>query len=223
MSASSSSANGRSQFWRTLLIVFIASVAFSTFFKREVKNANTGGVGTPFPAIEVNGWLGGKQGPTQQELAGKVYVVDAWAHWCGPCRAAVPHLIKSYEKYKDRGVQFIGVTNEGLDQQSLEMSQKYVELLKIPYPNGYGAENMFDKLHVEGIPQLWVVDREGLIAFHEEGWGGSTYSIEQAIEKALDKPAPAPATAATTPADSVDASKESAVTEPVETKEAPSK
>ena len=219
MATSSVPSTPRSQFWSVLLIVLVTSIAFSTFFKREVNRARHGDINMPFPPIEVVGWLGGAQGPTPQDLAGNVYVVDAWAHWCGPCRAAVPHLIKIHEKYKDRGVRIVGITNEGLDAQSLEMSQKYVEMLKIPYPNGFGAENMFDKLKVEGIPQLWVIDRQGRVVLREDGWGGSSpREIEQAIEKALAEPIPTPAV--TMPAESAPATD---AKEPAETKEAPSK
>ena len=219
MATSSVSSNQRAQFWRVLLLVVATSLAFSSFFKREVQRVQHDDLNTPFPPIEVVGWLGGKQGPTPEELAGNVYVVDAWAHWCGPCRAAVPHLIRIYEKYKDKGVRFIGITNEGLDKQSLEMSQKYVEVLNIPYPNGFGAENLFDKLKVEGYPQLWVVDRQGRVVLREDGWGGSSpRDIEQAIEAALAEPAPAPE--ATTPAEPAPATDAKGA---AETKEAPSK
>src|SRR5262245_60094525 len=39
---------------------------------------------------------------------GKVYVIEFWGTWCGPCRAIIPHLTRLQQKHKD--VIFIGVS-----------------------------------------------------------------------------------------------------------------
>ena len=62
-------------------------------------------VGDKAPAVEVKEWI---QGETTVG-AGKPYVVEFWATWCGPCRQSIPHLNDLYKKYKGKGLSIIGV------------------------------------------------------------------------------------------------------------------
>ena len=47
-----------------------------------------------------------------EALAGKAVVLEIWATWCGPCVGAIPHLNELAEKFKDRPIVFLSVTNE---------------------------------------------------------------------------------------------------------------
>ena len=65
-------------------------------------------VGDKAPAVEVKEWI---QGETTVG-AGKPYVIEFWATWCGPCRTSIPHLNELYNKYKGKGLSIIGVSDE---------------------------------------------------------------------------------------------------------------
>jgi thiol-disulfide isomerase/thioredoxin len=56
---------------------------------------------------------------TRDALAGKVVLVNFWATWCNPCRAEIPALSKVYDKYKSKGVVFLGVLTDTPDSQQL--------------------------------------------------------------------------------------------------------
>jgi thiol-disulfide isomerase/thioredoxin len=136
--------------------------------------------GSELPAIEAEGWLNGP-GPTAEELRDHVGVIDVWAYWCGPCRAAMPEMVAAYDKYKDRGVHFLGLTMERGDK--LEETQQVVTNSQLAYPNAYGAGETIKALGVEAIPSVFVIGKDGRIMWHSDRPG----TMEDAIESALER------------------------------------
>ena len=63
------------------------------------------GVGDPAPKLAVKSFVKGE--PIKSLEPGKVYVVEFWATWCGPCRVTIPHLTELQKKHVD--VVFVGV------------------------------------------------------------------------------------------------------------------
>ena len=75
-------------------------------------------IGSAAPAIDVEHWLStgdGKFEPFTEFEPGKVYIVEFWATWCGPCVASMPHLVETQEKYADKGLTIVSISDEPLD------------------------------------------------------------------------------------------------------------
>lgn len=159
-----------------LLLVVLGSLTLMLLLRGPATSPD---VGQTFPELKAEGWLNGPA-PESADLEGKVRIFEAWAHWCGPCLMAAPHMVELHEKYKGRGVIFIGLTGE--DSQSLAKSREFLAEGKITWPNGYGAQPTLERLHYDGIPHAWVVDRNGTIA-----WSGHPMALKESLLDGLLK------------------------------------
>lgn len=70
---------------------------------REIKALEAVQPGRPAP--ELTGINPDGKEIKLSDLKGKVVLIDFWATWCGPCRAALPHVRKLYDKYHDKGFE----------------------------------------------------------------------------------------------------------------------
>lgn len=85
-------------------LLLLAAVALLAVSLRA--DAGTLKIGDHAPALKVKSFVKGE--PVKKFEDGKLYVVEFWATWCGPCKVSIPHLTELQKKYKQ--VKFIGVS-----------------------------------------------------------------------------------------------------------------
>ena len=89
------------------------------------------GIGKPFD-LEFTEAISGSE-ISMKGLKGKVVVIDFWATWCGPCVAEMPKMKKLYAEYKDKGVEFIGVSlDQPKDKGGLDKLKEFVPRTRSP-------------------------------------------------------------------------------------------
>ena len=124
--------------------------------------------GDAAPKVQVASWA---QGGIKDFEGDKVYIVEFWASWCGPCVEAIPHLNDIYKKNKAKGLVVIG-SNVGEDAATVskfikEMAGKmtYNVAVDDPKDGGWMGKHWLTAAEQNGIPCAFVVNKKGKIAF----------------------------------------------------------
>ena len=131
-------------------------------------------VGSPAPELQTGKWVQGE--PVKSFEKGKVYIVEFWATWCGPCRATIPHLNEMHTKFADKGVIVIGQNCWERDTEKVapfikEMGDKMTYRIALDAvegedPNaGAMATKWMQAAGQKGIPSAFVVDKTGTVAW----------------------------------------------------------
>jgi thiol-disulfide isomerase/thioredoxin len=152
--------------------------------------------GDPAPALPVAKWVKGQPVPKFEQ--GKVYVVEFWATWCGPCRQTIPHLTKLAEKYKDK-VTIIGVsvwerTDEKNPNAHIQRVEKFVSdmgdkmnyVVAVDNAEGVVAKAWMEAAEQDGIPTAFVVDQQKRIVWIGHPMNNLDEVLEQVIAGKFD-------------------------------------
>jgi thiol-disulfide isomerase/thioredoxin len=123
--------------------------------------------GTPFTAFQPN----------------KVYVVEFWATWCGPCRQTMPHLTALQQKYK--AVTILGVSVSEPDPAAVkpfvqQMGKQIGYAIATDNAQNTMGKNWLAASGQAGIPVAFVVNKEGRIA-----WIGNPLNLEAPLQQVL--------------------------------------
>ena len=116
-----------------------------------------------------------------EDFRSKVVFLNFWASWCVPCRAEAKTLEAAWQKYKNRGVVFLGIDI----QDKEEDAQAFMKEFGITYLNGRDASG---KIAVDygvwGIPESFFIDRQGQITYKHVGEIGAQ-TIAAKLDEAL--------------------------------------
>lgn len=163
---------------RPLFLALLASVAGLSVAQTKLN------IGDPAPAFRPAKWLKGT--PVTGFEKGHVYVVEFWATWCKPCKAAMPHLSELARKYRGQA-EFIGV--DSFEPTELPKVADFVKKqgARMDYrvaADVAGARTFPDWMTAAGeagIPSTFVVGKDGRIA-----WIGHPDRLDEILSKALD-------------------------------------
>ncbi len=168
---------------RRLLLIAALFLTASLALKAEAGELK---IGDTAPMLKVSKFVKGS--PVTKFMPGKMYVVEFWATWCGPCKVSIPHLTEMAKKYKN--VQFVGVSVWENKQSAVEpfvkeMGDKMnytVAMDEVPAGKtgneGFMAANWMTAAGQDGIPTAFVINKDSKVA-----WIGHPMAMDAPLGK----------------------------------------
>lgn len=118
------------------------------------------------------------------DFQGRVVLLDFWATWCVPCKAAIPWLNELQTKYREAGLEVIGVS---MDEGGWEVVKPFADKMRIGYPVVIGTKRVaYLYGEVKNLPIAFFVDRQHRVAAIHVG-AASRREFESAIKLLLAK------------------------------------
>lgn len=138
-----------------------------------------------------------KTGGEEKVLHPDAVLLDFWATWCVPCRHAMPHMQKLFDKYKPAdndesgGLLLLGIS---IDAQGNKVVKPFFNKLDYTYPmladptEGDDdvirtSRDMKSRYKVQAIPVVYLIDSKGIIQHVHTGFKEKDIAdIESAID-----------------------------------------
>ncbi len=184
------------------LASFLTSAIVMAAATSGVASAADLGIGSKAPALDIEHWI--QEGdkafkPVTKFNEGKVYVVEFWATWCGPCIGSMPHLAELQNQYRGQGVQIISVSDETLEEVNDLLGKDHPEVGKTfaeitsaysltTDPDRSVYDDYMEASKQQGIPTAFIVGKSGLVEWigHPGNMDGP---LEQVVNDSVDRDA----------------------------------
>jgi thiol-disulfide isomerase/thioredoxin len=177
------------------LFAVSAALAFtlSGIAKDKEETAPSLKIGDPAPKLQCGKFIQGDAVKGFEK--GKVYIVEFWATWCGPCRQSIPHLNEIWQKFKDKNVIVIGQNvwekdDSGVGKFVTKMGDKMTYRValddKSKIEQGAMAKTWMEASGQDGIPAAFVVDQDGKIAWIGHPMDGLDVVVDAVVAGKFD-------------------------------------
>lgn len=167
--------------WLRMGIVALVTLGLATVlgvgFGRDPSVVESTLIGEPAPSL-----TGETLSGEPFDLAGhrgEVVVVNVWASWCPPCREEIPVLVDAQEQLGPRGLQVVGINSQDNDTDAREFLD---EVGGTGYPHVVDPEgSRAVDWGVFGLPETFVVDRDGVVRAKVVGVLGPAWIEEKVV------------------------------------------
>lgn len=170
----------------------IQQSSYGQALKKELDGLRMGSPGSTahgFTKTDING-----QQLSLSDLKGKYVLVDFWASWCVPCRKGNPHLLSLYSKYKEKGFEIVGVSDDDSNHEAWKKAVakdgigvwKHVLRgldMKKKMNNEENPEDLSDYYGIHSLPTKILINPEGVIVGRYGGGGEDDEAMDKKLKE----------------------------------------
>lgn len=154
-------------FSRLLLpIIFIAIVILASwhFYSPQQTETSQDSINTPLPSFSLPSLFKSEETLSDKDFKGHVSILNIWASWCPACQQEHPMLMEIKNKYH---IPIYGV----IYNDSPDDAKAWLEKAGNPYIIAAldTDKRVSQALDIYGIPETYIVDRNGMIRYHYTG------------------------------------------------------
>ncbi|HZW13747.1 MAG TPA: TlpA disulfide reductase family protein [Noviherbaspirillum sp.] len=137
---------------RLLVAIVVLALAAVGYFSLSAKQ--------PAPDVVFNSITGEKV--SMQSLRGKVVMVNFWATSCTTCIKEMPQMVETYNKFKDKGLDFVAVA---MSYDPPNYVLNYAQTRALPFKVALDTQGEVAKAFddVKLTPTTYVIDKSGNI------------------------------------------------------------
>jgi len=103
----------------------------------------------------------------------KGVLIFFWSIFCEPCKEELPAIERLVGKYREKGIEFVGVVIDGSPMKdaiaAFIAQEKYTFDVLIDELNPDESFKVADPYGVAGTPTLYIIDSEGIVRFGKVG------------------------------------------------------
>ncbi len=168
----------------------IKKTSLGKAIQKELEGLKLGSPGSKayvFGSKELRGnWL------SLADYKGKYVLVDFWASWCVPCRAGNPHLLALYKKYKAKGFEIIGISDDdsnpdawkkAVEKDGIGVWKHVLRGLKYDGKDFDRTNDISEHFGIHTLPTKILIDPNGVIIGRYGGGGDN----DEAMDKKLSE------------------------------------